>query len=274
MSHEFVKTTWNNGASPAITAEQLNRIEDAIDESIDAINDLETGKQDELTFDPAPVSSSQNPVTSGGIKQALDAKADLASPTFTGMPKVPTPAESATQQIANVDFVTGITGPIANRVSDVENYTNALENTVIPGIDESIGNLQDNINDLESAEDKLAKAISTNEETMTATKNYAVGDLVMVNNQLYRVTSPIASGSTLTPSVNVITTTIGAELDTLEAEVEDQIPAVDNTLAVAGAAADAKKTGDELANLSSAFEALGLSVINGAINITYEEVVA
>lgn len=56
---------------------------------------------------------------------------------------------------------------------------------------------------------------------------------------------------------------------------------VDPTLTVEGAAADAKKTGDEITHLKqdineleSQLNQLGLSVVDGAINITFEEVVA
>ena len=41
-----------------------------------SINGLSTGKQDKLTFDSAPTANSSNPVTSGGIKTALDTKLD------------------------------------------------------------------------------------------------------------------------------------------------------------------------------------------------------
>lgn len=47
-------------------------------------------------------------------------------------------------------------------------------------------------------------------------------------------------------------------------------PVIDDTLKVAGAAADAKKTGDELTALKEDLNALGLSVVDGALNITYE----
>jgi len=46
-------------------------------------------------------------------------------------------------------------------------------------------------------------------------------------------------------------------------------PTVDTTLTQTGAAADAKKTGDELTGLKNDFTQLGLSVVNGALNITY-----
>ena len=46
------------------------------------------------------------------------------------------------------------------------------------------------------------------------------------------------------------------------------VPQVDGTLSTAGAAADAKEVGDKFAAINN----LGLSVVDGAINITYEEV--
>lgn len=46
----------------------------------------------------------------------------------------------------------------------------------------------------------------------------------------------------------------------------------DDTLSTQGMAADAKKTGDELLDLKEDLSDLGLSVVDGAINITYEEV--
>ena len=44
----------------------------------------------------------------------------------------------------------------------------------------------------------------------------------------------------------------------------------DKTLSIENKAADAKKTGDELSSLKSDFDALGFSVVNGAINISWE----
>ena len=47
------------------------------------------------------------------------------------------------------------------------------------------------------------------------------------------------------------------------------VPQVDDTLAVQGAAADAKKVGDELTDIKGEFTELGLSVVNGALCVTY-----
>ena len=49
-----------------------------------SINGLSTGKQDKLTFDKAPTANSSNPVTSGGIKTALDNKPDKTGEGASG----------------------------------------------------------------------------------------------------------------------------------------------------------------------------------------------
>lgn len=50
------------------------------------------------------------------------------------------------------------------------------------------------------------------EVTYTATRNYSVGSYLIVKNQLYKVTSAISSGGTITPNSNVTATTIMAEI--------------------------------------------------------------
>lgn len=69
----------------AAIAQDLIAKQAAIEENGTQINQLKTRvdaaetnirqKQDKLTFDPTPTSGSGNPVTSGGVKAALDAKA-------------------------------------------------------------------------------------------------------------------------------------------------------------------------------------------------------
>ena len=54
--------------------------------------------------------------------------------------------------------------------------------------------------------------IAPTEVTFTATRNYSVGSYLIVKNQLYKVTSAISSGGTITPNSNVTATTIMAEI--------------------------------------------------------------
>lgn len=54
--------------------------------------------------------------------------------------------------------------------------------------------------------------IAPTEKTTTASRNYAVGNYLIYKNVLYKVTSPIASGGTITIGTNVTATTIMAEL--------------------------------------------------------------
>lgn len=49
---------------------------------------------------------------------------------------------------------------------------------------------------------------------------------------------------------------------------------VDTSLSVAGAAAESKKTGDEISQLKNDLNDMGLSVVDGKLCITYKEVSA
>ena len=64
---------------------------------------------------------------------------------------------------------------------------------------------------------KLLELIITanRENGMTATKAYSSGDLLIVNGTLYKATTSIANGATLTVGTNVTATTIASELATL-----------------------------------------------------------
>ena len=53
------------------------------------------------------------------------------------------------------------------------------------------------------------------EEAMKATKAYTTGNLMIVNGTLYRATTSIANGATLTVGTNVTATTIATELANL-----------------------------------------------------------
>jgi hypothetical protein len=54
--------------------------------------------------------------------------------------------------------------------------------------------------------------------------------------------------------------------------IVDSIPAPDTTLSIAGRAADAAKTGQEIADVKRDLSDLGLSVVDGKLCITYKEV--
>lgn len=85
---------------------KLDNLDDEILSITTDIVSLSTSKQDVLTFDSTPTAESTNPVTSGGIKSALDLKAPLASPEFTGVPTAPTAVDGTnTTQIATTAFV-------------------------------------------------------------------------------------------------------------------------------------------------------------------------
>lgn len=59
----------------------------------------------------------------------------------------------------------------------------------------------------------------TSENMGTASRAYAIGEYLIMHDTLYKVTSAIASGGTITVGTNVTATTVGAELTSLQAQI-------------------------------------------------------
>ena len=110
--------------------------------------------------------------------------------------------------------------------------------------------------DNESSEIQSIKSmIAGVESSAVATKNYSIGDLVIVEDTLYEVTAAIASGETISVSNTRVTTVddvirnrIAAVDNVIENKIADSI---DDTLTQSGQAADAKVTGNEIDSLKS-----------------------
>lgn len=66
--------------------------------------------------------------------------------------------------------------------------------------------------ELEDLQDGYYALIAPTETTTTASRAYTVGSYLILNNTLYKVTSAIASGVTITPNTNVRATTIMSEI--------------------------------------------------------------
>lgn len=79
--------------------------------------------------------------------------------------------------------------------------------------------------------------LATIEASTTASKAYAVGDYLIANDKIYKVTAAIASGGTITVGTNVAEAKVGTELTELNRQISD----------------------------------LGLSVVSGKLNMTYTE---
>lgn len=61
----------------------------------------------------------------------------------------------------------------------------------------------------------LAQDLATVESSSSASRSYAVGEYLVYNGLLYKVTSAIASGGTISPGSNCTATNAGAQLKSL-----------------------------------------------------------
>lgn len=113
-------------------------------------------------------------------------------------------------------------------------------------------------------EDGTKKVLAANLVDDTLTESGKFADAAAVGDALNEKV-PKETGKGL--STEDFTTAEKAKLSGIEAGATNTL--IDDTLTETGQAADAKKTGDEIADLKDAYEQIGLSVVNGLLNITY-----
>ena len=66
--------------------------------------------------------------------------------------------------------------------------------------------------EIQAAIEVMIGTFATIEESTTASRAYKVGEYLILNNILYRVTVAISSGGTITPNTNCVQTTVGDEI--------------------------------------------------------------
>lgn len=54
--------------------------------------------------------------------------------------------------------------------------------------------------------------IAATESDYTATRNYTVGELILIDNTLYKVTKNVPNGGSIVPNGNVVATKLSAEI--------------------------------------------------------------
>ena len=205
----------NNGADLGTSAKYFNNA------YITKLNGVAVGNSPKFTdttysFDTTPTAGSQNPVTSGGIKTALDGKA--ASSHVHG-------------NITNAGAITANTAiAFGDQIiaADISNGGKLIRTGITFGNSKSevlandgtwVNNLPEH--DHLDIHTKAEKSVVTNniELSYIASKNYTAGALAIVNGQLLRVTQNIASGGNITIGSNAQ----AVDLETLIAEKAEKI---------------------------------------------------
>ena len=100
----------------------------------------------------------------------------------------------------------------AGSATDASDYATAAAGSASDAHDDAVAAAA-----VRDAVETMMGTYATVEETTTASRAYKVGEHLILNNNLYRVTTAIASGGTITPNTNCVQTTVGDEIanDTL-----------------------------------------------------------
>ena len=110
--------------------------------------------------------------------------------------------------------------PSRNTPVDAANL-NHMDNGILAlstAYDEDVPRLQEQVEDLASniAANTIKEVLGNFaevEDAPTATKNYAIGDYLVLNNHFYKATATVSSGDTLVEGTNIERTNVGAEVE-------------------------------------------------------------
>lgn len=173
--------TANNAANTATIAQGI-----AVNANQNAATALDTAQAAESTATAADAKADTNADNIGDLSElTTTAKTDLVSAI-----------NEAAASGGAVDSVNGQTGDVVLNAGDIE---------IVPGLVYSNGTTGKAVN-------TLAASVAPVESSGTASRSYAVDELLVYNYQLYKVVSPIAAGASLTQGTNIILTTVDAEI--------------------------------------------------------------
>ena len=113
-------------------------------------------------------------------------------------------AEQATESASDAsDSATEAAGS----ASDASDYATAAAGSASNAHDDAVAAAA-----VRAAVETMIGTFAPIEESTTASRAYKVGELLILNNILYRVTSAIAQGGTIVPGTNCVQTTVGDEI--------------------------------------------------------------
>ena len=147
--------------------------------------------------------------TDGQALAIYDADLTLTDSTFTEKYRdmqVVYPLESPITYHLSTEQISGI----LTTLKGINNVWADAGNVTI-----TVGSYVETITAQQAAKTPKAIVCANEEPGTTASKNYAVNDFLIWNNQLYKVTATIAEGATLTTGANITATTITAEITAL-----------------------------------------------------------
>ena len=110
------------------------------------------------------------------------------------------------------------------------------------------------------------KAFGSLEETSVASKAYAVGELLMFDGTLYKVTDAINLGATLTPGTNIKATSVSEEVGGI---VTGTLKAGDTSITISNSRIKENSVIDPYTSVYGVNPA-AISVVDGSVTLTFE----
>ena len=192
----FDGTTWSawvEFATTSVTGALDTRLT-AAETDIDnlELSRLKTYTADATAWDTAPTASSTKPVTSGGIKTALDNK--LATYAGDATAWDTTPTANSTNPVTSGGLKTEIDKKLPTYASGASSWdTTPTASSTKPVTSGGVKTQIDTINDNKANQ----TVIATRQANLVASRRYEIGDQFIYNNTLYKATQVIAANTNI-----------------------------------------------------------------------------
>ena len=235
-AEEIDANTFKEGFSDdldSLVSDARGTLDQMLEEQEQLISDIRSTAQAKTDAESAAAAAAQSATAASGSATAAAGSASNASDSANAAGQSASAAsQSATNASNSATAASGSASDASNSAtaaagsaSDARTVLNSVvaeAQDILDSIPNDYSDLSDDVDQLKIDITKKANAalITSIESTSTASKNYAIGDVLLYNNKLYVTTSVITTGATLTPGTNIIETTVIARLLDLETRLK------------------------------------------------------
>jgi hypothetical protein len=178
-----------------------------------------------ITFTTAPASGSNNIRVYYTVNTTTDNakyyKEQAASSASSASSSASSASGSASSASSSASAASGSASSAAGSATTATTQATLSKSYAVGGTGSRSGENTDNAKYYKEQAEAAAAMVDAQrilgdfasyEPTTTASRTYNVGEYLTHNGYLYRVTTAISSGGTITPGTNVVQTTVGAEI--------------------------------------------------------------
>ena len=222
-TEEINANTFKEGFSDdldSLISDARGTLDQMLEDQEQLISDIRSTAQAKADAQSAAAAAAQSATNASGSAAAAAGSASDASDSANAAGQSASAASQSATNASNSATAAAGSATAASNSATAAAGSASDAHTVLNSIPSDYSDLSDDVDQLKIDLNDIRSLITSIEPTSTASKNYAIGDVLLYNNKLYVTTSVITTGATLTPGTNIIETTVIARLLDLETRLK------------------------------------------------------